>query len=199
MSKRIKWEKWADPFRDDEPKDIKNADDEERTYKDSYEEAEQSQRRTRYSGPVLVGPMGIIPITENNSPSKVYNFWMLHSNFNLSEPVVNQLKQCPGVETLDVFTRYRARIGIGKVFNEEKVKKRINKALCEEHKKEDLPIPQKLDKLDILKKQLTKQYKFWAVAVQKNGEIKVFGGDTKEFVDNKVSEIEYEKLQKSWE
>ncbi len=195
MSKSVKWVKWVDPFQAPE-KDV-DADDEVRAYKDSYEKTEQLMTKERYNGPLLVGPMGVIPINETNSPSKVYNFWMLHTNFNLGKEVVEILEKCDGVETLDVFTRYRARIGIGKIFDEDKVKKRIKKALCKEEKK---PIdPTKVDKLDVLKRHLAKKYKFWAIAVQKNEQLKLIGGETQEFVEQKVSEIEYEKLHTSWQ
>jgi len=207
MSKKVvRWEKWADPFAQEVPKKEPDDVEDDRDYKDSYEKAEREQKATlnRYTGPVLVGPMGVIPITENNSPSKIYNFWMLHTNFNISSPVLKKLKELPGVETLDVFTRYRARIGIGKVFNDTKVRNRITKALCQEPKKEKekeevKKVAPKLDNLDILKRQMSQKYKFWAIVIQQNNEIKLVGGDTQEFVQNKVSETEYVKIHKSWE
>lgn len=202
MSKRVvKWVKWVDPFteEDEEDKELQSKE-EELLYKDSYQKAEKEQRRVRYTAPILVGPMGVIPITENNTPSKVYNFWMLHTNFNISEPVVKILKECSGVETLDVFTRYRARIGIGQVFNDEKTRKRIANALCKEEIKEEAKkvVEPKLGSLDILKKQMAKKYKFWAIIVKQNKEIKLVGGDTQEFVQTKISETEYAKIHTSW-
>lgn len=202
MSKRVvKWVKWVDPFaeEDEEDKELQSKE-EDLLYKDSYQKAEKEQRRVRYTAPILVGPMGVIPITENNTPSKIYNFWMLHTNFNISEPVVKILKECSGVETLDVFTRYRARIGIGQVFNDEKIRKRIANALCKEEIKEEAKkvVEPKLGSLDILKKQMAKKYKFWAIIVQQNNEIKLVGGDTQEFVQTKISETEYAKIHTSW-
>lgn len=202
MKKIIKWIKWVDPFESEcESNQITNEEQNDREYMDSYEKAEKENKRIKYSGPVLIGPMGIIPINENNSPSKVYNFWMMHSNFNISKKVVDALKECPGVETLDIFTRYRARIGIGKVFNDSKIRKRINKMLCTESEKEpEKPkLSEKLDTIDILKKQMSQKYKFWAIAIQTNNELKLFGGDTQEFVQTKISENEYVKIHKSWE
>lgn len=197
MSKKvIKWEKWKDPFANEAA--TETVEEEERAYKDSYEQLETLSTKTRYSGPLLVGPMGVIPINENNAPSKVYNFHMMYTNFNLSDQVVKKIEECSGVETLDVFTRYRARIGIGKVFDAEKVKKRIKKALCQEPKAKAPAPTEKLDKLDLLKRQLANKHKFWAIAIMSNNEIKLYGGETQEYVENKLSEIEYEELHRSW-
>lgn len=199
--KIVRWERWADPFDDEKLKEAEESVDDDRAYKDSFEKAEQQGKRVRYTGPVLVGPMGIIPITENNTPSKIYNFWMMHTNFNISKPVLEKIRECPGVETLDVFTRYRARIGIGKVFKEDKVRKKISLILTKEEPKKEVsePITPKLDNLNVLKKQMASRYKFWAIAILKNGEMKLFGGDSQEFVEHKIAEIEYDKTHKSWE
>lgn len=198
MTKKIvRWEKWVDPFKGEESKDEPERSEGE--YMDSYEKTENESKRGRYSGPVLVGPMGVVPLNDGNSPSKLYNFWTLHSNFNISKPVVKALKEHPGVESLDVFTRYRARIGFGKVFDDERVRNKIRKMLCEEKKKEAAPVPITVSPLDMLKKQMSDKYKFWAIATTKTNEFKLFGGDTQEFVQTKVSENEYVKVHKSWE
>lgn len=79
--------------------------------------------------PMLVGPMGLIPLNDMNMPGKTYKFWLMHTNFNLSDKVVQQLEKMRGVETLDIFTRYRARIGIGRVFDEADIMNEIDKKL----------------------------------------------------------------------
>lgn len=192
MTKKvIKWEKWVDPF--SQESDSSTDDD----YMDSYEKLESGNKKNTYSGPTLIGPMGVVPINEGAKPSKIYNFWMLHSNFNISKPVIKILKECVGVESLDVFTRYRARIGIGKVFNDERVRNKITKMLCQEKKEQ--PTPVTISPLDMLKKQMSEKYKFWAIAITTTNEYKLFGGDTQEFVQTKVLENEYVKVHKSWE
>jgi hypothetical protein len=70
--------------------------------------------------------MGLIPYTENTASSKIFNFWVGHTNFNLSKKVVDIIEDADGVEVLDVFTRYRFRIAIGKVFDDARVMTNIN-------------------------------------------------------------------------
>ena len=69
--------------------------------------------------------MGLIPYNEYTASSKIFNFWIGHTNFNLSKKIANIIEKTDGVETLDVFTRYRFRIGIGKVFEDRDVMKNI--------------------------------------------------------------------------
>lgn len=121
---KVQWEKWKDPFGE-------NIDEVEwpgynRVAKDetapggiaeSDEEHEFPRRPTR----VLNTTMGIIPLTEYTNPSKIFNFWVAHTNFTVSRPVLDIIEQTPGVELLSVFTRYRFRVGIGKVFKDADV------------------------------------------------------------------------------
>lgn len=78
---------------------------------------------------VMATPMGIIPITENTASSKIFNFWLGHTNFNITKKIAQTIEDIDGVETLDVFTRYRFRIGVGKAFSDSDVMRNINKQL----------------------------------------------------------------------
>jgi hypothetical protein len=117
-------------------------------------------------------------------------FWMMHTNFDIDAEAVKKIETISGVETLDLFTRYRARIGFGKVFDENKVMKRIKLAF----KKEKIS-----STIEKLKESLNKEKKFWAILVFKDKKIKIFKEDTKELVQQKLdSEIQYEEIHKSW-
>jgi hypothetical protein len=71
--------------------------------------------------------MGIIPMNENTMSGKIFNFWMGHTNFNITKKIADIIEQTDGVETLDIFTRYRFRIGVGKAFDDSSVMRTINK------------------------------------------------------------------------
>jgi hypothetical protein len=114
----IIWQKWFDPFGDDEEQH--NFDEEEI---DSIEDLTQFQQKPMKA---IATPMGIIPYTENTASSKIFNFWVGHTNFNITQNISDLIEDTDGVETLDVFTRYRFRIAIGKSFDESKVKTDIN-------------------------------------------------------------------------
>ena len=122
----IVWQKWSDPFgEDDMPDDdflsMKHAIDE-----DEYEDAEEPKDIIQKPMRAISTPMGIIPYTENTASSKIFNFWVGHTNFSLNILLSDIIENTDGVEALDIFTRYRFRIAIGKVFDDAKVMKEIN-------------------------------------------------------------------------
>ena len=138
----IKWEKWIDPFggnfneakwtdyNDSMPNYL--VDSEEEIIEDAYDENESDIIETPVSKSdgepvkVIASPLGLIPYNEYTASSKIFNFWLGHSNFDISSNVKNIIEQTKGVEILDVFTRYRFRIAIGKCFNDAEVMSEIN-------------------------------------------------------------------------
>ena len=133
MKKTICWQKWISPYSDDDDtmknfkqqflEDfMKNVDDDGEIEEGDLE-YEDKQKKLPFPPMLLESssqikvmstPMGIIPLTENTDASKIFNFWIGHSNFNISEDVANVIGSVSGVETLDIWTRYRIRVGIGK-------------------------------------------------------------------------------------
>jgi hypothetical protein len=83
-----------------------------------------------YKGPIVVGPIGLVPIQEANLPSSLFNFWMGHTTFRLTGNHEDAIEGVDGVETLDVFTPYRFRVGVGRAFDDRKVRKAIE-LVCE--------------------------------------------------------------------
>ena len=125
---QIIWQKWADPFGQDdieEARDIinnfNNNEDEEDDEADKSDKIINSQYVK-----VMATPMGIIPINENTASNKIFNFWMGHTNFDITKKIVSIIEESQGVESLDVFTRYRFRIAVGKAFNDSVVMRNIN-------------------------------------------------------------------------
>jgi hypothetical protein len=116
---KIIWEKWNDPYGLDNETiiDYDNSDDED------YTNNNVKQNR------ILVTNMGIIPYNEYTDCSKIFNFWIGHTNFNLSTRVVSLIAAVTGVETLDVFTRYRFRVSFGKAFNDSDIIDNINQTV----------------------------------------------------------------------
>jgi hypothetical protein len=126
----IIWEKWVDPFGGDldetkwtdynndiiDPSDIDN------------EELEENKPTIKSTKPVRVvaSPLGLIPYNEYTASGKIFNFWLGHTNFNISENIKSILEKSQGVEILDIFTRYRFRIAIGKCFVDSEVISLIN-------------------------------------------------------------------------
>lgn len=131
----IIWEKWSDPYSSDI--DIDDAEDEdgaldpyhsEQVYEDP-EANHTSKKIIKFKA--IATPMGIIPIDETTDSGKIFNFWIGHTNFDITYGVGSIIDNFPGVETLDIFTRYRFRIGIGKAFNDSEVMRNINQSVYE--------------------------------------------------------------------
>tara|TARA_B100001778_G_scaffold119801_1_gene98410 strand:+ start:1152 stop:1604 length:453 start_codon:yes stop_codon:yes gene_type:complete len=143
---QIVWEKWYCPFGQDDPEAESLLDSAalnellEEIDEENSEEAETllppidlDQKLSKQFGgqKFMITPMGVMPITDNTISTKIFNFWTGHTNFNISTSVADTIQRCDGVESLDVFTRYRFRISIGKVFKESDVMHTINQKVYE--------------------------------------------------------------------
>jgi len=132
----IIWQKWQDPFgeKDDELEDkIDNFFDDTEDPAEYSEDSliESHQKILSKQIKVIATPMGIIPMNENTSSGKIFNFWTGHTNFDITKGVCNIIETTYGVETLDIFTRYRFRISVGKAFIDSVVMNDIQASVYE--------------------------------------------------------------------
>jgi hypothetical protein len=125
MNNQIIWEKWNDPFGDnlDEMK-WNNYDDEELDEETEFLDNKIIKPNNKPIK-VIATPVGLIPYNEHTASSKIFNFWVGHTNFNISKRIMDIIEKCDGVELLDVFTRYRFRIAIGKCFIDSEIMSNI--------------------------------------------------------------------------
>jgi hypothetical protein len=125
------WEKWRDPFLgyDDNEIDLDN------NYISDSEiiEDEQDNSIQKRNDPIkaIATPMGLIPYNEYTASSKIFNFWVGHTNFSITRNISDIIETTDGVEKLDIFTRYRFRIGIGKAFESREVMKSIEERIMQ--------------------------------------------------------------------
>jgi flavodoxin len=120
---KIIWEKWSDPFGDDIVENSWHNYDNENSPEidDQIDIIDQIKKPVK----VISSPMGLIPYNEYTASSKIFNFWVGHCNFNLSKKIVESIEKVEGVELLDIFTRYRFRIAVGKSFTDSQVMNEI--------------------------------------------------------------------------
>lgn len=140
-SNQIIWEKWYSPFGEDDDisidEEIRSILEEMRPefFNDTGDEEPEEDLGMKdiakhiYEQKFMVTPLGVLPITENTDSTKIFNFWTGHTNFNISKEVALAIESCDGVESLDIFTRYRFRISIGKIFKESDVMSNINQKI----------------------------------------------------------------------
>lgn len=129
-SHTIVWEKWVDPFGlEDDTNDVLSLNEEpqfiDEDHPDDNKSSTQQPIQFKHFKAVAT-PMGIIPINDNTTSGKIFNFWVGHTNFNISKPIADVIESTEGVETLDIFTRYRFRISVGKAFDDSIVMRNIN-------------------------------------------------------------------------
>ncbi len=198
MSKRNKvlWEKWLDPF--DTSNNKSEPDDDDDDEKSDYEALEEE--RYEGHGPIvgkfLASQFGVLPINENFSPSKLFNFWVCHTNFTITKPIMQSLNAIDGVEGLQIVSRYRFRIAIGRLFDEEEVKDNIRYALCGPEPSEEVLTlvmdltasnealtPELEEKVNKVTAEIPQEY--WAVYVVPNGQLQILTGNA---VDEEFAE-----------
>lgn len=186
MAKQIIWKLWHDPFRRAVLEKAQGEEDFEQ------EDGMPSLGGLRvgkpiYQGPAIVGPMGIIPLTEENLPSESFDLWVGHTNFDLTESVADLIECIDGVEMLRIWSRYRFWVGIGKSFEIEEVKKDIEDALtfdeatcacCQEKEKEPH---------EILSDYFSNSFSFWAYSYNDDATIEIKGGEDEDEVALQVA------------
>jgi hypothetical protein len=130
----IVWEKWLDPLGlEQEDAYVSKFDDDDEDLleqKDELEEFDHKESIPKHIR-VLSTPMGLIPIDHSMSIGKVFNFWVGYTNFNITSNICYLIETTEGVESLDIFTRYRFRIGVGKLFEDGEVMRNINTRVYE--------------------------------------------------------------------
>lgn len=119
----VVWEKWQDPFEpyDDIPTHSTPEDFiEQPEYIDDINDEQDQEEGIEDLQPkkvrAILTPFGLIPYDETNSLNNIFNFWIGHTNFDITTNIAKIIEETQGVETLDIFSRYRFRIGIGKLF-----------------------------------------------------------------------------------
>lgn len=123
----IIWEKWKDPFGFDDSESIHETNNNQ----DNEQNISEQYTTKKIKCQLISTPLGLIPFNETISSNEVFNFWTGHSNFALTNNISSIIENTPGVETLNIFTKYRFRIGIGKAFSDSIVMREINKNVYE--------------------------------------------------------------------
>jgi len=118
----VYWEKWTDAFEEEEVAAPEFGQDESE-YSEEDESVEDIFQLGSLSPPIkgYMTPFGLMPLTEQSLASTHFKFWVGHSNFKLTNVFYNVIGETLGIETLDIMTPYRFRIGIGKLFKDRTV------------------------------------------------------------------------------
>lgn len=74
-------------------------------------------------------PFGVMPLTEQSLASSYFKFWVGHTNFKITTSFHKIISDIDGVETLDIFSPYRFRISVAKLFRDRDVMSNIRKSM----------------------------------------------------------------------
>jgi hypothetical protein len=64
---------------------------------------------------IVQTPQGFVTLTEHSFASKSFDFWTMHYNQDITKKIISEIEKCPGVESVNPITRYRARIGFNRM------------------------------------------------------------------------------------
>lgn len=126
MSKKIGWQKYEDVIQTEMYSPLASIILEElnpEIEEDEYEVEEEEQVQMTDS---LIVPKNFY---ETVSLMSRFDCWIGHTNFNITNSIKNKLNEVDGIEVLNVNSRYRFFIGIGKMFNFSDVRKNIEEAI----------------------------------------------------------------------
>lgn len=189
---KIVWRRWQDPLAPLARGHVPEEDEDDPGYHEACRSFGKEPRRLApfrrrgAIGPCVFGPVGIVPVRESNVPGHLFNFWMGDTDFDLSGPVVDRIAAVPGVETLDVFTRYRFRMGIGRAFKEDDVRGAVDRSVLPAAPVAPAQIPP--PGVASLAKKLARAFPHWAVVTTPRG-VQGVGGATPEEVREKLSRL----------
>ena len=141
---------------------------------------------------MLVNPVtgDMIPVNESIRPSKVYNFWMGYTNFELQEGHCKDIMAVVGVEAFNVFTPLRFRIAVGRAFQEHEVLENINKLTkCKRTTKRS--------NLEMVQHVLSKSKTHWAIQFDDKGKLNFTFGKTPDAVNKQIVQND-QRLITSW-
>jgi len=190
MKKKIKFEKYVDPLH-------RNIEEVEWPGYDQDEEGEPQKIHGLKQTKVVQTPYGLLTMLDSTFADGNIDFWIMHTNFDITPQVVDTVKRIPGVETLEVGTRYRARVGfpksgffsVGEVC--EKIKTILNNQDREKDAQQLMGLTTQVAQLVMsTRDRINEKYDNWAIGVLPNGGVEVLVADnkTKNF-NNKVAAL----------
>lgn len=132
-SHEVYWEKWVDAYDQKLEAQLppESTDHEEEAYEGYDEALEEELMNSFHSIKTIFTPFGIMPLTEQSLASRHFKFWVGHTNFKLTKSFYQIVSGVRGVETIDILTPYRFRIGVGQMFRDRNVMSTVRTKMLE--------------------------------------------------------------------
>jgi len=128
----VYWEKWTDAYSPEEIEILEPEEDaSEETPGMSFEEEINAEFKKFKNIQTIFTPFGVLPLTEQSLASTYFKFWVGHTNFKITSKFHTLMSNVEGVESIDVFTPYRFRIGVAKLFKDRVVMSQVRQCMVE--------------------------------------------------------------------
>jgi len=187
MKKKFAWERWRDPLLSDYEEDGWPCEEDESGNPIPIHSIERQ--------PVMHTPHGMLSVVDASMACTSFDFWIMHTNFGITNKIAAIIEAVDGVESIEVYTRYRARLGFPKsgLFNSQDVRYAIEEAVRDMSNEEQNQLLVGLElsvaeRVIEMRKDIDKKFEHWAIYVVPNGNLEVVGSDTMdEHYKDKVS------------
>jgi hypothetical protein len=83
--------------------------------------------------PAYQTPFGIIDVPQMADANKHFKFWTMYTKIRITEKLFAALNNIDGLESLEVYSPYRARISIAPMFKDIDVRRKITKVVQQFH------------------------------------------------------------------
>lgn len=165
----INFTRWIDPLDSiNRIEENSGYDAEEQEHLDFLKKANGNEEQVKQK--CIVGPFGVIPIDEYNRFSSLFNVWNYSTNFDLTPQIIDIVKVCEGVEILKIGTRYRGIIGVGKLFEADKVFTDIKTKIKQHfYKKDEFQLVGKQAAVYCLNQTMKRYYDFYTIYATRMG------------------------------
>tara|TARA_Y100000385_G_C13016099_1_gene603917 strand:+ start:673 stop:1299 length:627 start_codon:yes stop_codon:yes gene_type:complete len=191
--KSLAWESWNSKFDIvEEEKEAALEEDEEGSESESMElllpsEALFLPPKTRST------PMGEYAEDSLLKPSDRWDCWICHTNFDITNEIVEIIEEVCGVEVLKIMGRYSFFIGVAKMFDIKEVRHDIESALCT-YTEEEIFSDKEINKTVNLVKEQLQTTEYWSILVSPHGDVEYISSEKmdKAYLDGLV-ELTYLK------
>lgn len=171
------WETWVDPF-------SLKAD-----HLSQYEQEEGEELHAPQKIAIMHTPFGPLPLTEYSGASDRFEFHILHTNFDVTQFLIDTVGLVGGVDSVDPVSRYRMRIGFPRtadgltpIFDSSETKVSIQKQIvnffhCSQNEELEIFNQEVRDRAIEIRDGLDTKHDFWALYILPNGQMDIVSSD----------------------
>ncbi len=108
-------------------------------------------------------------------PSDRWDCWICHTNFDITNEIVEIIEEVSGVEVLKIMGRYSFFIGVAKMFDIKEVRHEIESSLCTYTEEE--VFNEEINKTVNLVKEQLQTTEYWSILVSPHGDVEYISSE----------------------